>query len=459
MLDNSNIFKHGALASTVLEQMICFLITDKEGRYVYANSAWQELMGFSFDKAKGKKVKTIVPDTKIEDAISQKAILTGTVTIQNRHAFSYYIPILNEANIVTAGAIITILIGNNVSEYIRKTEQLIKELSYYRSELSKVQGSKYSIDNIVGNSPGISHVKEYIRKAAQYTSSVLIQGETGSGKELVAHAIHDLSARRSEPFVKVNCAGIPETLMESIFFGYDEGSFTGAKKRGHIGKFEQANRGTIFLDEISELSPVLQPKLLRALQEKEIERVGGSKTIPVDIRLITCSNIPLEELIHNNLFRADLFYRINVITINIPPLRERLEDIGPISSALIDKLNDEMGLKAPYLGEEIISKLKEYDWPGNVRELSNALEYAMNMAGGKAIKWENFGEFLINRISADQVVTSAHANNTIRTAKYSLEKNMIVEALYETNNNKSAAAKKLGISRTLLYKKIKQYNL
>lgn len=448
------------LASLVVEQMICFVITDLQGRYVYGNAAWQDLMGVSLEELKGRRVRDIVPNTKIDEAINRGKVLTGTVSVNNRPAFSFYIPIYDNNGVITAGAIITILIGSNNAEYFRKTEQLIEELNYYKAELCKVLGAKYSIDNIVGLSPAIMQVKEYIELAAQHRSHVLIQGETGSGKELVAHAIHNLSVRRSEPFVKVNCASIPENLMESIFFGYEEGSFTGAKKKGHIGKFEQANKGTIFLDEISELPLQLQPKLLRVLQEKEIERIGGSTYIPIDVRLITCSNIPLEKLVQDRLFRSDLFYRINVITINVPPLRERMEDIGLIADALLHKLNDQMGLQTTDLSEEIIHHLKDYNWPGNVRELENSLEYAMNMANGSTLQWKDFSGFFENRIINSYLNAKQQGvDSKIRIAKGNLERDMIADTLHKVNNNKSAAAKKLGISRTMLYKKLRQYGL
>jgi len=456
----SNIDIDPKIAKMVIEQMNCLVITDINGRYVYCNSEWEVLMGLTIDNVKGMKVKDIVPDTKIDEALKKGITLSGAVIVNNKPAFSYYTPIKDSNGKTIAGAIITILTGNSKSDYFKKTDEIIYQLQYYKSELNKIRGAKYSIDSIVGNSSSIMHVKENIRLAAKHRSNVLIQGETGCGKELVAHSIHNLSSRACEPFVTVNCSSIPINLMESIFFGYEDGAFTGAKSKGHIGKFEQANRGSIFLDEISELPIELQPKLLRVLQEREIERIGGGKNIPIDVRLITCSNIPLENLVADGKFRDDLFYRINVVTINIPPLRERLEDIDCISDVLVDRLNDQLGLCTPYISSDVKRRLKEYDWPGNVRELQNAIEYAMNMSNGNNLYWEYFYEYLNTRSKASiNRYMSKTDSPKMKNAKYEMEKNLIIETLRQMGNNKSKTAKQLGISRTMLYKKLKKHGI
>lgn len=460
LFQNSNLSIDPELAKLVIEQMSSVVITDINGCYVYGNSEWEVLMGLNIDDVKGINVKEIVPDTKINQALKKGITLSGAVIVNNKPAFSYYSPIKDYDGKVIAGAIITIITGNSKSDYLKKTNELINQLQYYKSELNKIRGAKYSIDSIVGKSNSIMHVKENIRLAAKHRSNVLIQGETGCGKELVAQSIHNLSSRACEPFVTVNCSSIPINLMESIFFGYEEGAFTGAKNKGHIGKFEQANRGSIFLDEISELPIELQPKLLRVLQEREIERIGGRKNISIDVRLITCSNIPLEDLVDSGHFRQDLFYRINVVTINIPPLRERLEDIDYIADVLVDRLNDQLGLYTPYISSDVKRRLREYDWPGNVRELQNAIEYAMNMSGGGNLCWEYFNEYLNTRF---KLPINRNINQTnyiqMKNEKYEMERNLIIETLKQMGNNKSKTAKQLGISRTMLYKKLYKHGI
>ena len=324
---NSKIIQGKNLILSVIDKMCCLVITDAEGRYTYANKVWCQTMNIDFDldKIKGRYVHEIVADTKIDIALRNNCSISGYSTIKigkaMRRAFSIYTPIINDGKQVIAGTIMTIFTGDDESDLQSKTDLLISELKYYKKELSKMKGVKYSIENIVGDSRAALKMKEEIRIAARSNSTVLITGETGSGKELVAHALHGLSNRATENFVKVNCACIPSELLESEFFGYEEGAFTGAKKKGKIGKFEQADGGSIFLDEINQLSYQLQPKLLRVIQEREIERVGGNKSVLIDTRIIASTNVSLEEMVKNNQFRRDLYYRLNVITINVPPLK------------------------------------------------------------------------------------------------------------------------------------------
>lgn len=304
-------------------------------------------------------------------------------------------------------------------------------------------------------------MKEQIRLAARTKSTVLIEGETGTGKELVAHSIHDLSHRSTKDFIKINCAAIPKELLESEFFGYEEGSFTGAKKGGKIGKFELSNNGTLFLDEINLLDMTLQPKLLRVLQEKEIERVGGSGSIPVDVRIIIAANKSLEKLVEKKLFREDLFYRLNVIKIKIPPLRERLEDIEYIFKDILDNLNFELSMSITHVDSEIYENLKKYDWPGNVRELQNVIERAMNISYGIELKWEHFEDYFKNKRGFKGKISNfinLPKDESMKVIKDKIEEQAIKEALEMNNNNKTKTADYLGISRTTLYNKMRKFN-
>ena len=448
----------------IVDHLDCIAITDEEGRYIYVNQSWSKIMGgIKLEEVKGKYVRDVVPDTKIHEALDSKKPIVGhaikTKDVGKKDAFSSYIPILKEGKVV-AGFIHVIIIGmDNAIDFTHKVNSMTNKIRYYEEELRKIRGAKYSIDNIIGSSKAIKQVKHDIYKASRFGSTVLIEGETGSGKELVAHSIHNLSSRNINPFIKVNCAAIPNELLESEFFGYDEGAFTGAKRGGKVGKFEMANRGSIFLDEINQMPYILQPKLLRVLQEKEIERVGGKGSIPIDVRVIAATNCSLEKMIKENNFRSDLYYRLNVIPIRIPPIRERKEDIPLIADDLLNKLNFQLGMNVPEISDDIKSKLQEYNWPGNVRELQNVIERAMNMSWGEELKWKDFERYFSSKNEGREIYRGNMEICSVKTMKNSMEKEAVIKALKECNNNRTQAAKLLGISRTLLYRKIEKYNL
>ncbi|MCL6611365.1 MAG: sigma 54-interacting transcriptional regulator, partial [Peptococcaceae bacterium] len=310
--------------------------------------------------------------------------------------------------------------------------------------------------NLIGSSPVMVKLKETVRRVAQGPSTVLIRGESGTGKELLAHAIHSGSPRRFGPFVKVNCAAVPENLLESELFGYREGAFTGARKGGKMGKFEQANGGTIFLDEIGDMPMSMQSKLLRVLQEKEIERLGENVPRPADVRVVAATNRPLEELISEGRFRQDLYYRLNVVSLVIPPLRERMEDIEELAMHFISKFNVEFGLDVRDMEKEVWNLFHSYHWPGNVRELENIIERAFNMVDGRHISLSHLPQYL-QKISKGPRRTPV--DRGLPALLDQVEKEAILETLASTGGNKMQAAKLLGISRAWLYKKMRQYNI
>ena len=440
----------------VIDDMCCFVITDAEGRYMYANKAWTQIMevDFEMEKIHGRYVNEIIKDTKINQALKENRTISGYSTIttckgKEKRAFSIYNPIHDRDGKITAGAIVVITTGDE-----DEVNKLIKELNFYKQEVSKLRGAKYSIDNIIGESPAIVNLRNEIRRASRSNSTVLIYGTTGSGKELVAHSIHALSSRNRQSFIKVNCANIPKDLMESEFFGYEGGAFTGANQKGKIGKFEQANGGTIFLDEINQLSFPLQPKLLRVIQEREFERVGGTKTIDLDVRFITATNVALESLVQKGEFREDLFYRLNVVPIKVPSLKERRQDIPMLIDDILLRLDGEIGIPVKRISDEIKIKLMEldYEWPGNVRELQNVIEWAVNMSYGETLTWNHFDQYF--SLKKHLPVKS---NENIKSVA-AFDKSLVRNALKE-NKTKTEAAAALGISRTMLYKKIKKYNL
>jgi len=338
-----------------------------------------------------------------------------------------------------------------------EVKRLQREVEELRSELS----SRYQFTNIVGTSSRMNSIFQMMAKISRVEGTVLITGESGTGKELVARAIHYNSSRSNKPFVVVNCGAIPKDLIESEFFGHLKGAFTDAKSE-KTGKFELANLGTIFLDEIGDLSLEAQVKLLRAIGEKEIVKVGGMKTIPIDVRVIAATNQNLEELVRRGQFREDLYWRLAVLSLHLPPLRERKEDIPLLCEYLIKKFNKSLKKKIKGVSGEGLELMKEYSWPGNVRELESVLYETMVLSDGFWID----GEDLPARITARESFEpneSADLGKTLQEAVQrsteSVEKRMIRRALKETGGNRTHAAKKLGISRKTLFNKMIQYDL
>ncbi|MDI6711361.1 MAG: sigma-54 dependent transcriptional regulator [Thermoanaerobacterales bacterium] len=333
-------------------------------------------------------------------------------------------------------------------------ERMAREVAALRRELA---GDGAPAPVMVGRTPVMQELYKQIGRLAASNATVLILGESGTGKELVAGAIHQNSARRNGPFVKINCAALPENLLESELFGHERGAFTGAVNR-KSGKFEIAHGGTILLDEVSEISPVVQAKLLRVLQEREFERVGGTKSIRVDVRLLAATNKDLEELVREGLFREDLYFRLNVVSIRVPPLRERKEDIPLLVDHYLKTLERSSGKTITGFSPEAMSLLTGYDWPGNVRELKNVCERVMVMATGPVIMPEDLPYNL--RPEGRETTAGGRWNNkTLKEIVADVERTVILRALREHNGNRSRAAEALGINRRSLYAKLKEYGL
>jgi len=315
---------------------------------------------------------------------------------------------------------------------------------------------------IIGSSKSILDIFDTIQRVAPTTTTILINGETGTGKELVAEAIHRNSPRKNNPLIKINCAAIAETLMESELFGYEKGAFTGAAI-SKPGKFELAHKGTLFLDEIGEIPRDMQVKLLRVLQEQEFERVGGLKTIKVDVRFIAATNRNLQQSVEEGQFREDLYYRLNVFPINVPPLRDRKDDIAPLAEFFIGKFNKKLGLSITGLDDAVRDMLLRHRWPGNIRELENLIERMMLMAGTPTITADEVPpEF---KVSLEQDIAGgadedrSQFKDLVRSHMENVEKQMILKCLEEFEGNVTKAAKKLGLSRKGLQLKMIKYNL
>jgi Nif-specific regulatory protein len=328
-------------------------------------------------------------------------------------------------------------------------QRLVEENTQLREELRE----RYEFNNIVGNSGPMRQVYEQVAQVVGTTATVLVRGESGTGKELIAHALHHHSPRAGQPFVRVNCAALPETLVESELFGYERGAFTGAHAR-RKGRFEQADGGTLFLDEIGELSPATQAKLLRVLQEREFERLGGNQTVRVDVRLITATSKDLEKALADGVFREDLYYRLNVFTICVPPLRERKSDVLLLADHFVEKYARLHSRNIKRISTPAIDMMMSYHWPGNVRELENTIERAVLVADGDVIHGHHLSPTLQTAEASGTVVS-----RSLREAVGVFESNLIQDALKSTRGNRSRAARLLSTTERILNYKVRRYGI
>ena len=321
------------------------------------------------------------------------------------------------------------------------------------------ESESFSMDHIIGSTPQTRTLHQLIRKVANSSSPILITGETGTGKELVARAIHEQSERRRYPFVAVNCSGIPDTLFESELFGYSEGSFTGAKKGGKAGKIEMAQGGTLFLDELGEMPMSMQPKLLRVLQEYELERVGSTEKIPLNIRVIAATNCNLEEMMRQGKFRKDLYYRIGVVNLELPPLRERQGDIMPIAMNYLKKLKLSFATPVECFSREAEEFFLRCPWPGNVRELQNAVEYVANLCEHREVTPRDLPPRLLAQRSArpTSAARATAASGRGRDEEAQIQK--LLDQYGETLDGKKRIADELHVSLRTLYRKLEKYGM
>lgn len=432
------------------------MITDQKGKIIFFSKAYGEFLGVNPKEAIGKNCWEVVENSRMHIVgktgvaeINQPQRIKGQDMVVQR------IPVnIDGQGLVVFGQVMFKDV-RDVRALAKKLNVLESKVELYEKELTSLRSSKYTIDNIIGESPGIKEVKSLALRAAQTNAPVLIIGESGTGKELFAHAIHYASGRRVYPFIRLNCAAIPKYLLESELFGYEPGAFTGAGNKGKPGKFELAHQGSIFLDEINDLPLDMQPKLLRVLEEKEMERLGATRLIKSDFRLIAATSNNLEALVEKGEFRKDLYYRLNVLPIHIPPLRERKEDIPLLADYFIQKISKEMGTKIVSISPEVLKIFQEYSWPGNVRELSNIIERILFTIKGDVIQVHHLPLPLQSVIGGSPKFSST----LLKTVKENLERDTLLQCLRLTKNNKNKAAQLLGIHRTSLYKKMKKLSL
>jgi len=460
---------HEQIINLLAERIV---VTDHEGIIIYINEAYCEFLGTTVEEAINRPVQDVIENSRMHIvAKTGKKELAALHPINGSEMIANRYPLFVEGKLVGALGTVMFRSPEEWRMYKTKIQHLVEELKYYKTKVEKELKSKYYFQDLIGNSQLFLAAKNLAERISVSNSSVLLIGESGTGKELFAHAIHNHSLRSSLPFVAINCASIPEHLLESELFGYDDGAFTGAKKGGKKGQFEMANNGTLFLDEIGDMPLSMQSKLLRVLQEKEVQRVGGQKSIPVDVRIIAATHRDLEKMVDEGEFRRDLYYRLNVIKIEIPSLNKRKEDIKLISMGLLKKLERKFFRTGIEISKEVEQRLMEHSWPGNIRELENVLERAINVLDGQTIEVFHLPLYLreLELQSSNQIdspVTNTKPveklSSSISPLKETLaqvEKEAIINALTVTNGNKQKAARLLEIGKTRFYEKCKLYDI
>jgi sigma-54 dependent transcriptional regulator, acetoin dehydrogenase operon transcriptional activator AcoR len=417
----------------------CMLIIDTVGNIIIANDQFKKLFQFQDDQLVHKKLNEIILEPPL-DFSNHIRIMNKEIYIKLKDTQKYYHCIVNKVPIYQnrnwLGSMITL-------KEMKKVRHFINNLTDNRA--------KINFHDIIGQTPSFMKKINEAKLAAKTSSTVLILGESGTGKDMIAQAIHNESDRWNKPFISINCGGIPRDLLGSELFGYEEGAFTGAKKGGSPGKFELADGGTLFLDEIGEMSLEMQVLLLRVLQDKEVIRIGGQKVIPVDVRIIAATNRNLRDEVKKGSFREDLFFRLNVMPIELPPLRERQTDIPLLVDFFVRKLCENLSRPMPTIEPEFIQELIQYSWPGNIRELQNILERTIN---------KNTKNTLTVHDLPDEIYEKSHLkDSTVTLNRHELKKQSIIHALNLFNGNISKAAKYLGIARSTFYRQMKKYQI
>ena len=433
----------------------CPVIIDTKGIIRFISHYSKELIGVDPVTAIGRHVKEVIKETNLHEVVvTGRAKIGETLFIGGKLQIISRIPLRNRGGKII-GAIGKAMLHHEskVMEIQRRLDVLHSKLKYYKDEIKSLKGHRI----LIGQSDLIQEAKKLALQVSGSDFPVLITGESGTGKETIAYYIHGNSKRADAPFIKVNCAAIPPELIESELFGYEAGAFTGARPDGKPGKFELANNGTILLDEIGDMPLTMQAKLLRILQDEELERIGGTTTINLDFRLITSTNKNLQEMMEKGTFREDLYYRISSFRIHAPSLRSIRDDIPIITRYLMSILNQEIGAHPIDISDEAMEIFKKYQWPGNVRELKNVLERGLIMTRGEQLKPEHLPSRMTGFEMMNDSVIRPHG--PLRKKLADLEREIIMDTLRSVGGNKIRAAKTLGIHRSSLYEKIKQHNV
>lgn len=475
------------IMDSALKTIPNFIVVDKTGTIVYMNQMYADMLGLPLESVIGQHVKKIIPETKLPEIISTGKRSIGEVMEFYHHARKQTVrlicnrfPLWEDGTVIGAAAMTLLEDVEEINRLYQDLEKIRNENRSMQKQLQTLQDES-PLSRLIGSSAAMMDLKKNIEKFAASNLTILLTGETGVGKEVFANAIHQMSSRRMAPFIKVNCAAIPKDLLESELFGYEPGAFTGAGKTGKPGKFELADTGTLLLDEIGEMPAALQAKLLRVLQESEVERIGGIHPKKINVRVICSTNINIQKKIAEGSFREDLYYRINTLELFIPPLRERLSDIPALCRFFIQKNNEESGLKTRGIDEAVLELFLQYAWPGNVRELRHVLERLSFLHQDSIITTEHCN-FLKERIIKQADLKTAFAASVypsqpsasvtspgpapalsfkqeLQAAHDRAEEESLRTALIRSGGNRTKAAVLLGISRSMLYNKLKKYDL
>ena len=433
-------------------------VVDQNNRGILINPAYTRITGLTerdvigkpptVDIAEGESIHAKVIETK-------KPVKGAFIKIRpfNREVLVNAAPIIVDGELRgSVGVIHDITEITKLSAELKQAKELIRKLE-----------AKYTFEDIKGSAPVLASAIDKARKAAETSVTVLLMGESGTGKEIFAHAIHNASDRKFNQFIRVNCAALSESLFESELFGYEEGAFTGARKGGRKGLFEEANGGTIFLDEIGEMPISTQSKLLRVLQERELVRVGGTKYINIDVRIIAATNANIEKAVQEGRFRSDLYFRLDMFPVIIPPLRERKSDINELSAYILKKLNQQYGKNVQHISEDAVHELREYDWPGNIRELENIIGRAIiNMKTGEPVIQTSHLPMFENQTGKNKESDDCPEYSDALSLNDMLEeteKKYLLTVMEQCNNNKTKAAKRMNVSIRCLYYKLSKYGV
>jgi PAS domain S-box-containing protein len=435
------------------------ILVDKEGVVRFLSSHSEDIYGQTHAEVLGRHVKDLNPESQLPRVLKTgRAEIGQLLRIRGKERLVARLP-LRDSRGEIVGAVGKLMSWHpqKIKKMARQLELLESKLSYYEQELRHLYRSRYTLDRYIGESKKVQDLRRAAAQAAASDLPVLITGETGTGKEILAHAIHQLSSRRDKSLVKVNCASIPQELFESELFGYEGGAFTGANRQGKPGKFELAHRGTIFLDEVGELPVAMQVKLLRVIQEREVERVGGTRTLRLDFRVIAATNRNLRDMIAAGGFRGDLFYRLNIFPLRTPALRDIPEDIPRLAYHVLTQLKERNPGAPQRISPEAMELLMHHTWPGNVRELQNALERAAVEAGKGPLLAEHLPPELRGRDLREESTTGELGS--LKDEMAGFERRVVERALALAGGNRSKAAALLGIHRTGLYQKLRRHGL
>jgi len=446
------------------------VIINADCKIVFMNQSYCRFLGVDYEDAIGKHVADVIPGTLMPEIIKTRrgddnSLMEMYDHINNEmtNILCKRIPLIKDNKVVGAVGIVTIDQMSEIKRLNIELERIRQENNGFRkaiAQLSAAQGFDVNA-TIIGTSKSMRECKSLIEQFAPSDLPILLTGETGTGKEVFAKSIHKLSNRSPKNMVKVNCAAIPTELFESELFGYEPGAFTGARQKGKVGLFEMADHGTLLLDEIGEMPICMQPKLLRAIQEQCITRIGGTREHKIDVRVLASTNKNLKELISQGLFREDLYYRINSVEIEIPPLREHLSDLFDLCTYFIDAVNEKYGIHTKGIDNEVIGLFCSYCWPGNIRELKHTIERLSYLNPNSIITRQDC-DFMEKKVM-ERDLASRSGNDvehlSLQSMKESIEEEAIVQALEKAFGNKTKAARILGIDRSVLYDKIKKYNI